>query len=195
MKQQITEIAEEWRDICGYEGLYQVSNLGRVKSLARSVSMASDSKSIRPYAYGRKERILRPGNCRGYRNVRLKKDGRGRTVYVHRLVAESFIDNPNGYLEINHKDRDPANNNADNLEWCPRLYNAHYDGAVERQHAKIRKCVRQFSLNGRQIAEYQSVCEASKETGISAGSISRAARGILSQTNGFVWKYDRVTEQ
>lgn len=180
---------EEWRDIQGYEGLYQVSNLGRVKSLARTICMASDSKTLRPYTYRRKERVMSAGVCRGYCNIPLKKNGESQTHLIHRLVASAFIPNPNGYQEINHKDRNPLNNCVDNLEWCSRLYNVHYDGAIERQHAKISKPVCQFTMDGIPIAKYASICEASRQTGIGVNLISQAARGIFSQAKGFIWKY------
>ena len=104
---------EEWRDIKGYEGKYQVSNLGRVKSLN--------------YNHTKKEKILSDyPNTYGYLYVNLYKNGKGKPFYIHKLVAQAFIDNPNNYREINHKDENKQNNRVENLEWCNRKYNCNY---------------------------------------------------------------------
>ena len=102
---------EIFKDIEGYEGLYKVSNMGNVKSLK----------------YG-KERILKAGKNRGgYLYVFLYKDGKAKNYTVHKLVGNAFLSNPQGYKELNHKDEDKTNNNADNLEWCSRSYNCSYN--------------------------------------------------------------------
>ena len=114
---------EIWKDIEGYEGLYQVSNKGRIKSLNRI-----DSR-------GRKvnEKILssKPNN-KGYLRVHLYKNGKRKPFSVHRLVAIAFIPNPNNLLEVNHKDENKENNTVDNLEWCNRKYNTNYGSRNER---------------------------------------------------------------
>ena len=117
---------EEWRDIEGYEGLYQVSNLGRVKSLARVV-IRSDGK---PNTVN--EKILKYGMNRGYCAVVLCKDGKKKMYKVHRLVAMAFLRNPHNLPEVNHKDEDKKNNCVDNLEWCTSLYNINYGSHNER---------------------------------------------------------------
>ena len=117
---------EIWKNIKGYEGLYQVSNLGRVKSLERKDNL------------GRKvnEKILKNRNAtHGYIAVILSKDSNKKTYRVHRLVAEAFIPNPNKYLEVNHKDENKSNNRIDNLEWCDRKYNCNY-GTFKERHSK-----------------------------------------------------------
>ena len=113
---------EEWRDIKGYEGLYKVSNLGRVKSLN--------------YNHTKKEKVLdfKP-KSNGYIIVKLWKNGKSKSFYIHRLVAEAFIPNPNNYPEINHKIDDfkhRSNNRVDNLEWCTRKYNNSYGNHTKR---------------------------------------------------------------
>ena len=115
---------EEWRDIEGYEGLYQVSNLGRVKSLN--------------YNRTKSEKILKTAMRRGYLGVTLFKDGKPKTFMVHRLVAMMFINNPEKLPVVNHKDEDKLNNNADNLEWCTILYNNCYGTRLERVSDKNR---------------------------------------------------------
>jgi hypothetical protein len=101
---------EEWRDIEGYEGLYQVSNMGRVKSLHRS------------------GRILRPmhRNCDKYLRISLHKNGKVKYEYLHRLVAKAFIPNPYNFPETNHIDTDPRNCKAYNLEWCTKKHNLNH---------------------------------------------------------------------
>lgn len=104
---------EVWKDIEGYEGKYQVSNLGRVRGLDRKNSMGKTVKG----------RILKPRKTHaGYLRAHLCRDDR----YIHRLVAEAFIPNPNNLPQINHKDEDKANNSVDNLEWCTCEYNLSY---------------------------------------------------------------------
>lgn len=178
---------EEWRDIQGYEGLYQVSNLGRVKSLSQEICITE--KSGRTYKYTKAECIRTPGICKGYCNIPLTLNGKRTTHYVHRLVATAFIPNPQNLPEINHKDRNPLNNDVKNLEWCTRYYNTHYDNAIERQHATISKGVRQKRLDGTVVAEYQSICEASRQTGFCKSSIARVANGQFCQSRGFIWEY------
>lgn len=108
---------EEWRAVVGYEGLYQVSNLGRVMSLERY----DRAKKFWP----RRIRVL-SHDSDGYLVVCLYKDGAKKTCKVHRLVAQAFIDNPNNYPEVNHIDENKENNCIDNLEWCTTKYNLTY---------------------------------------------------------------------
>ena len=96
---------EVYRTVQGYEGLYEISNYGRVKSLN--------------YNRTGKERIMKPAaNTKGYLCVGLFKDGKMKSHRVHRLVASAFIENPDELPEVNHKDEDKTNNCANNLEWC-----------------------------------------------------------------------------
>ena len=113
----MNENKEIWKDIKGFEGHYQVSNFGRVKSIKF-----------------RKERILKPANngC-GYLYVNLSKNGKYNIYLIHRLVALIFISNPNNLPEINHRDEDKTNNKVENLEWCDRKYNMNYGTRTQRQ--------------------------------------------------------------
>lgn len=114
----------KWKDIIGYEGIYQINENGDVKSLQRSV------KNLGSYSgfINIKERVLKQYiNKYGYCNVFLQKDGIREQKLVHRLVAITFIENLNNYKEINHKDFNKKNNNVSNLEWCTRIENiTHY---------------------------------------------------------------------
>ena len=104
---------EIWKDIKGYEGLYQVSNLGRVKSVARTIDTTFKGKPIKRQVY---EKILKTAiYCYGYKYVCLSKDCKIKKCKVHRLVAETFLENTNNYPVINHKDGNKLNNNVNNI--------------------------------------------------------------------------------
>ena len=123
---------EEWRPVVGYEGLYEVSNMGRVKSVERIVRCNRGYRTV-------SERILKGNkNIDGYLQVELCQDGKMKPCTIHRLVAQAFLDNSEGYKEINHKDEDKTNNCVENLEWCDRLYNANYGTRNERVAEKLR---------------------------------------------------------
>lgn len=119
MKQEI------WKDIPGYEGLYQVSNLGRVKALPKLVGRG------RQYHVGERLLSLRPMK-NGYIRIHLDKDGSREYVSVHRLVAKAFIDNPLNLPFVNHKNENPTDNRVENLEWCTVKYNANYGTRNQR---------------------------------------------------------------
>lgn len=116
---------EQWRDINGYEGLYQVSNLGNIKSLQRVQCYIDADKRIRKRITREKQLVPAP-NGKHYLGVTLYKNGRGRTKTIHRLVAETFIPNPLGLTQVNHKDENKTNNTVGNLEWCTCKYNINY---------------------------------------------------------------------
>lgn len=124
---------EVWKPITGYESLYEVSSLGRVKGLPRY-------HKTRFTGFMKKERILKPRlDSYGYQMVMLCKDKVQRNFLVHRLVAIEFIENPLNYECINHKDENKLNNNVDNLEWCDRLYNNNYGTRNKRMSETLKK--------------------------------------------------------
>ena len=127
------EQIEIWKDIPEYEGKYQVSNLGRVKSLQRW----SGTK------YYNREYILNNyvNKKNGYVYVYLTKNNKGKNIRLHRLVAQAFIPNPNNYLYINHKDCDRTNNNVNNLEWCTASYNVKYSFKYGKAKSNFKKKV------------------------------------------------------
>ena len=125
---------EVWKDIKGYEGLYQVSNLGRVKSIERVVrnNNFGGERTVQ-------EKILSPtDNGHGYKIVFLRKDGKRKNHYVHRLVAMAHIDNPLGLQYVNHLDYDTSNNSAKNLEWCTQKDNIRH--STNRMRKPKSKC-------------------------------------------------------
>lgn len=165
---------EHWKDVAGYEGLYQVSDLGRVKSLR--------SGKIMSLSFSRKT---------GYKSVILYRDGMGRTYGVHRLVAIAFCPNPDGLNEVNHKDECKVNNRAENLEWCTHQYNVNY-GTMrltnERRAAKQSKPCIQLK-DGVEIARYCSTAEAARQTGFALYSIQSCLKGYQKQTHGYQFEY------
>lgn len=125
---------EIWKDIEGYEGWYQVSNLGRVRSVERYVNYKKTGLSFR------KSRILKlKSDYYGYRSVNLSVNCKVKTYKVHRLVAQAFIPNPNNLPCINHKDENKSNNFVSNLEWCSIAYNNTYGTRIERTQATYKK--------------------------------------------------------
>jgi hypothetical protein len=124
---------ETWKDIPGYEGMYQVSSLGRIKSLQRII-MERRTQKQRPIT----ERILKQGkNIKGYYCFAISKEGKLKSICTHRIVAELFIPNPLGLPEVNHKDEIKSNNRADNLEWCTHHYNILYGTGLKRLSDKL----------------------------------------------------------
>ncbi|MBD5302403.1 MAG: hypothetical protein HDS16_05345 [Bacteroides sp.] len=132
---------EIWKDIEGYEGLYQVSNLGRVKSLERIESTIRGGRYI-------KERILSPSASKArYYSVPLTKNKKSRTSQIHRLVAKAFLSNPFEYPCVNHKDGNCLNNRVENLEWCTQGYNVCYAHATEERRIRMSQWLEQKQKN------------------------------------------------
>jgi hypothetical protein len=117
---------EIWKDIAGYEGRYQVSNHGRIKSLERRCRAKSYTRRVPEKIYAQTV------DTYGYPIVMLHLDGKRKTRTVHRLVAETFIPNPQNFKQVNHKDENKRNNHVDNLEWCDTQYNSAYGTRVDR---------------------------------------------------------------
>ena len=163
---------ETWKAISGYEGLYQVSNLGRVKSLGNNKT--------------RKDKILKPvNNNHGYLHVRLCKDGNMKHTLVHRLVAEAFIPNPNNLATVNHKDEVKTNNVASNLEWMSREDNVAYS-----QPHLTKRSVHMFDKStGELLATFPSTHEAERVTGIYHSNISKCCNGKFKSAGGYIWRY------
>lgn len=125
---------EEWKSIPGYEGLYEISSYGRVKSLDRYVKVKSKSYRLQ------KGKMLSPiKNKYGYLQVFLCCNGKYKIISVHRLVAEAFIPNPDNLPIINHKDEDKSNNCVENLEWCSHRYNSNYNGVLKKRSQRMKE--------------------------------------------------------
>lgn len=161
---------EIWKDVVGYEGLYQVSNMGRVRSFKRG-----------------KVRVLKPNtNKRGYLHVVLSKNNSLKTLRIHRLVAQAFLPNPNNLPQVNHKDEDKTNNIVTNLEYCDAKYNSNYGTRNE----KISKIILQIDKNSNVVINiFPSTIAAEKQTGCKQQNICSCCKGKLKTTGGYKWKY------
>ena len=174
-------MTEIWKDIKGYEGLYQVSNLGRIKSLPRETNNQ----------FSWCERILKLKKTKfGYLVACLKVNGKDSFKSVHRLVAEAFIPNPLNLPQVNHKDEDKSNNRVDNLEWCDAVYNMNYGTCIQRRVEKQSKAVNQYTLDGVFIKQWKSAKEASKELHIDRSTIKMVCYGRPQRKSagGFIWR-------
>lgn len=165
---------EEFRDIKGYEGLYQVSNLGKVKSLTRENQFyLNDIKVTRIL----NSHIMKFHLNHGYLRVLLSKNGKRKWFFVHRLVAEAFIPNPNNLPFINHKSEIKTENNVENLEWCNAKYNVNYGTCKKRiskantNNPKLSTPIKCLDLETNEITYYPSIPEASRQLKILRESI------------------------
>lgn len=179
---------EIWKDIEGYEGLYQVSNLGRVRSLLR-INRCFDK------TYIRKGKVLKGMSDKdGYSYVLLSKEGVQRKFLIHRLVAKHFILNPQNFPQVNHKNEVVNDNRLENLEWCDCVYNIRYGTGVKRR-AELQtnkhgaKVVLQFTLDGEFIREFPSTMEIVRVYGFRQSHINECCLGKAKSSYGYVWKY------
>lgn len=153
---------EIWRDVVGYEGIYEVSNKGRVRNIHTGL-------------------IRKPTDNRtGYLQIGLSSQGIQKHFYVHRLVAAAFIDNPDGLPEVNHKDENKLNNEATNLEWCTRQYNVDYSKAIP---------VMQFKAN-ELVGYFKSSVNAQDITGVAQNNIIACCSGKRATAGGYEWMQD-----
>lgn len=169
---------EIWLDIKGYEGLYQVSNHGRVRSLN--------------YWKTGKVKILSPSKDKdGYFQVVLCKNGKRKGYRVHRLVAEAFVPNWFNDPQINHIDENKENNNVDNLEWCDCKYNINYGKHNDRVSESKSKPVLQFTKTGEFVREWSSTMEVGRN-GFTQQQVSNCCNGIRQSHKGYIWKFKEV---
>lgn len=180
-----------WKDIPGYEGLYQASTDGRIRSTFRY------------------KKVLKPNKQKnGYYSVQLFKNKIGKRILLHRLIALTFIENPYNKAQVNHKDENKQNNCVDNLEWTTAKENMNYGTRTKRQVSKIdyntnnrkliarengkrvSKSVSQYSKTGELINVFDSGKDASRATGINHSHILECCAGKRYKTvGGYVWKY------
>lgn len=192
---------EVWKDVVGYEGLYEVSNLGRVKS-----------KYNKQRATHRAEHILSQSSCRGYKHVALCKDGKMKSLSVHRIVAFAFLNKPEGKDFVDHINTIKDDNRVENLRWCSELENN--NNPITREHrsnskkgmknpnfgkdlsdridalAKINsRPVKQVNLDGVEIQIFPSAKVAGDATGIEASNINRVCNGKRTTAGGYIWRF------
>ena len=180
---------EVWKDITGYEGLYQVSNLGRVRSLIRN-------------------KVLKPANhvtINGYQKVSLYKNNKLKTMQVHRLVAEAFILDKTNFksmpdedrsminldaLQVNHKDENKQNNCVNNLEWCTQKYNTNYGTKQDRESKiKTKYHVLQYDLDGNLIRKWENLREIVLNTDYNKSNIMYCCQKKYKTAYGYKWEY------
>lgn len=185
---------EIWRDIKGYEGLYQVSNLGRVRSL----QFVNNRYKVRTPRL----KVLKPSYDKyGYLMLGLCKDGKHKNVHPHRLVAEAFIPNPENKPQVNHIDGNKINNCVNNLEWCTHGENqkhAHrigikqatkyWTGKFGKEHHNS-KPILQYDLNGNFIKRWDSMSDIERELNIRHGRIWYCCTNRQKTSHGFIWRY------
>lgn len=180
---------EVWKDIEGYEGYYQVSNLGRVKSLARNTSEKGKN------ANNKKDTILKGSLTKGYLQVDFRKDGKRKMFRIHRLVSECFIPNPDNKPYINHIDGNKSNNTVDNLEWCTPKENVKHamdnNLIIFKNNSGPSKGVDKFSLDGKYLESYPSQAEAVRMNNFNCNKISYVCNGSKKQFGGFMWRHSK----
>lgn len=162
---------EIWKNIKDYDGLYQVSNLGNIKNF-------KNNKILNGY-YDKD----------GYKRICLYNKGKRYYPFVHRIVAETFIPNPDNLPCINHKNEIKDDNVISNLEWCTIKYNNNYGNRNKKISINNRKKVAQYSLNMNLIKKFNSITEASKEIKTSTSHISGCCKGKYKTVKGYIWKY------
>lgn len=175
---------EIWKPVKDYEGLYEVSNFGRVRSVDHYV------KQPNPHD-GKLQQVLRRGcvmkpsfTGSGYLHLSLSSGLRKyKTFQIHRLVAIHFIENPENLAEVNHKNEDKTDNRVENLEWCSRQYNVYYGNNTKT------KPVLQMDDNGNVIKKFRSAREAAMILGLNHSSISGVCKGRFYKTGGYRWRY------
>lgn len=175
-----------WADVIGFEGLYQVSDRGEIKSVERSKPNNKGFQSV-----NERIRVLTPDRY-GYLKVCLSKNGKHYVKSVHRLVAEAFIPNPNNLPVINHINENKQDNRVENLEWCTVQYNTMYGSARIRTAMSQGRSVEQLDDNGDVIDEFYSMNLASRSTGIPQPNIHKACNGKRHTAGGYKWRYKDV---
>lgn len=176
---------EEWRPVVGYEGYYEVSNLGRIRSLDRVCSLNSKIMPKRTY---RGKILVQRVTKDGYCTLLLCKDGYHRGVRVHRIVAQAFIPNPNNLPHINHKNEIKNDNRVENLEWCDSKYNENY--GTKPLRVSISKSIPCIAISPRgETMWFAGINIAGRITGFNHRNIHRAIVGGRKTCGGFMWKY------
>lgn len=181
---------EEWRPVVGFEGAYEVSSLGVIRSLERKDSRGS---VVRPQI------MKQYPICGGYLRVYLTKDGKQHPIPVHRVVAGAFIPNPNNLPQINHKNEIKTDNFVGNLEWCTAKYNSNYGTRKERVAKSRGMRVARMDADGNVLEVYDSISDATRKMGGgSIGNIWAVVRGYradgVSHNTAFGYRWKLIQE-
>lgn len=190
-------MSEVWVYIPGYEGAYMVSNEGRIKGLSRSVSYKSANG--KPVSAPLTEKLLKPHLCQGYWKVDLYKNRVREKAYVHILVAQMFVPNPDNKPQVNHKDGNRANSNFENLEWTTQKENVQHARTVlnrtfnshppKGKDSPYSKPVLQLDANGNIIKEWAALADIQRECGYKPSHIGNCCRGKHRTMYGYSWKF------
>ena len=173
---------ETWKEIEGYSGKYQVSNLGRVRAMWRSNQYGHKIDNIH---------YFKPVLNRNYYRVPLSIGNKTKYFYVHILVANAFVPNPNGYPQVNHKDENTKNNCADNLEWCTPKYNSNYGTRNRRMGDTQSIPIIQLTKNGEIVREWKSAAYAAKVLGLKASYINSVVNSKPHRNSAYNYKWIR----
>lgn len=164
-------VEEIFVPIIGYEGLYEISNTGKVRSCKRNLLLKQNDDG------------------RGYLFVNLCRDGKAKSTKVHRLVATHFLENPGGLRDVNHKDENKHNNLFSNLEWVSHQDNINHGTRNLRANNTKSKEVYQFTKDGELVAKFRNGYEAQEVTKIKESSISACCNGRRKTAGGFKWSF------
>ena len=163
---------EIWKPIQGYEGIYEVSSFGRVRSVPREWEQENRHGTLSRYRIDGS--IIKPRFNRGYLSIGLRTDPKHlKRFQVHRLVAQTFVPNPDNMPQVNHKDEDKTNNRADNLEWCTARYNANYGTRPNRIGKSKSKGIGKFDLQGRLVETYATRQEAAEKENVTMACMDK----------------------
>lgn len=186
---------EIWKNIEGYEGLYLISNFGRIKSLNRYKRCGNTLKLYNDI-------ILKQGKVDGYKTIQLCKDGIAKSFRVHRLVAEAFIPNPQNKSQVNHKDGDRTNNYVENLEWCTpkeniihsykkleRKANTPWKNKFGKDNPNSKEVYKIDKNTNKIIEKFYGINEANRKTNIARSSIYKVCNNKQKTAGGYIWKF------
>jgi hypothetical protein len=194
---------EVWKDIEGFEGLYEISSLGRIRTIPHNVDHGKRTRVV-------SKRILKIGvKSNGYQHIKIYKDTKQYTYYIHRLVAMAFLSNPNGWSDVNHKNGIKSDNRVENLEWCSRSANQLHSsrvlknkiGCYGKGHLSPHSIpIIQYTLNNEYIKEWASATEVQRELGIKESNIRKCLYTLYHNpltkrqytAGGFKWRYKEV---
>lgn len=185
---------EIWKDIPGFEGIYQASTKGRIKSLDRTVHFIYNGKEKTKFFKG-KILNFRIGNT-GYYRIKLCKNGTAKYCFVHRLVASTFLDNPYNLPQVNHKDGNRLNNNIDNLEWVTmsenvrHAYNTGLNHGLRGDLSPHKRAVLQYDKDGNFIKRWSCYADAARSLNCAHSNIYAVCSHKKKTCAGFIWKYE-----
>lgn len=175
---------EVWRPVKEFEGYYEVSNYGNVRSVDRWVIRGNGRNYLK-----RGNIISMHKRNNGYFQVSLNREGTHKNAYVHRLVAQAFLPNPNNLPCVNHKDEDKSNNRASNLEWCTHKYNNNYGEHNTKISKSLSYPVAQYDLSGNLVETFESCHDVERKLGFDNSHISAACLGRAHTAYHYFWRY------